>query len=446
MCGLIADWKKNRQEKRKQINEKLELFREDIKNKMWGESLKNYVKDRYSDIYGRIIDFNNLNYRNMVGFYDIIYKEWGVYINKKDASWAWDKIRAEILWELDEPRREAKRREEERISKKKLQEDTNYKSFPTALISYVKRNNGLWENKKENTKTKFISLLQSCYPGLHFNEKNASDIWDNICKIIAKGVSLEDEIKKLGSSESSIRISGANNLGNLKDRRAVRPLLEALKDPELEVQVASAKALSEIGDPRALTDIRKLDNKISNKITKINKEISRIHTKKLDRYNVANDLAMRRSRTDSLRLEISFLSDVRTVLSEAMDKLNKIKFNQMAKVTENNLREMNWQDFQDKIIETLDGIPSDKKAADMGIDGMTSSGVPIQVKQSENVGRNVVDNFETALRRYHPASKKIKKGIIVAFSFTKGAYDEAQRAHLEDKIKIDLVTVEELIE
>jgi len=43
---------------------------------------------------------------------------------------------------------------------------------------------------------------------------------------------------------------------------------------------------------------------------------------------------------------------------------------------------------------------------------------PIQVKQSEHVGRNVVDNFETAIRR---AKQDI--GYIIAFSFGKGAYE-----------------------
>lgn len=42
---------------------------------------------------------------------------------------------------------------------------------------------------------------------------------------------------------------------------------------------------------------------------------------------------------------------------------------------------------------------------------------PIQVKQSENVGRNVIDNFETAMQRI-----KKDKGYIIAFSFGKGAY------------------------
>ncbi len=64
----------------------------------------------------------------------------------------------------------------------------------------------------------------------------------------------------------------------------------------------------------------------------------------------------------------------------------------------------------------------DSKSGDMGIDGFTPEilgGYPIQVKQSESVGRNVVDNFETAIQRINK-----KKGYIVAYSFVKGAHEE----------------------
>jgi hypothetical protein len=67
----------------------------------------------------------------------------------------------------------------------------------------------------------------------------------------------------------------------------------------------------------------------------------------------------------------------------------------------------------------------------------------VQVKQSENVGREVVDKFETAIRRYGK-----KKGFIVAFSFTKGAYEEVARIKLLNDIRnleIKLKTVEEIL-
>jgi hypothetical protein len=37
----------------------------------------------------------------------------------------------------------------------------------------------------------------------------------------------------------------------------------------------------------------------------------------------------------------------------------------------------------------------------MGIDGWVELNVPLQLKQQESVGRNVVDNFETAIKRYY---------------------------------------------
>jgi hypothetical protein len=76
----------------------------------------------------------------------------------------------------------------------------------------------------------------------------------------------------------------------------------------------------------------------------------------------------------------------------------------------------------------------------MGIDGYTFEGNPVQVKQSDDVGRNVVDNFETALRR-----RGTKKGVIVAFSFGKGAYEEIARAKLQDGLEIEAVKVSDLI-
>lgn len=90
------------------------------------------------------------------------------------------------------------------------------------------------------------------------------------------------------------------------------------------------------------------------------------------------------------------------------------------------------------------GRVSDKKSGDMGVDGFTpqlTGGYPIQVKQSEGVGRNVVDNFETAMRRL-----KKKKGYIAAYSFAKGAYEEAARVKNQEGLEIILRTVEELLE
>lgn len=97
--------------------------------------------------------------------------------------------------------------------------------------------------------------------------------------------------------------------------------------------------------------------------------------------------------------------------------------------------------FQTWVIEKLYGHASAKMIGDKGIDGSFPDGVPIQVKQSEGIGRNVVDNFETAIRR-----SKQTKGTIVAFSFGKGAYEEVARAKNKDEIEITLLTVKEILE
>ena len=100
-------------------------------------------------------------------------------------------------------------------------------------------------------------------------------------------------------------------------------------------------------------------------------------------------------------------------------------------------------EFQNWVFEKLHGRVNPRKVGDMGIDGWVELDIPTQVKQSENVGRNVVDKFETAIRRYGK-----KKGVIVAFSFTKGAYEEVARVSLLDemrRLEIKLKTVEEIL-
>ena len=97
-------------------------------------------------------------------------------------------------------------------------------------------------------------------------------------------------------------------------------------------------------------------------------------------------------------------------------------------------------EFQNWVVRRLYGRVSTRKSSDMGIDGFTFEGYPVQVKQSEDIGRNVIDNFETAMRR-----QKAKKGVIVAFSFGKGAYEEIARAKLHEELEIEAITVKDLL-
>ncbi len=98
------------------------------------------------------------------------------------------------------------------------------------------------------------------------------------------------------------------------------------------------------------------------------------------------------------------------------------------------------------VIDKMRANASRKKVGDMGLDGYYPKSIlteeaGIQVKQSDNVGRNVVDNFETALKR-----AGYKKGYIVAFSFSKGAYEEVARVKNKEGLDIKLITVKELLE
>ena len=66
--------------------------------------------------------------------------------------------------------------------------------------------------------------------------------------------------------------------------------------------------------------------------------------------------------------------------------------------------------------------------------------IPIQVKQSDDVGRNPIDNFAWAISR---AGKK--KGVFVAFSYSKGAFEEVARAKQNNGIDLKLLTIDDML-
>ena len=77
--------------------------------------------------------------------------------------------------------------------------------------------------------------------------------------------------------------------------------------------------------------------------------------------------------------------------------------------------------------------------------------MPIQVKRSDNIGRNVIDNFFSAIQRFDKnffeKNKAEEKpiGILIAFSFGKGAIQEVARLKNQENIMIELMTVEQII-
>jgi DNA modification methylase len=110
--------------------------------------------------------------------------------------------------------------------------------------------------------------------------------------------------------------------------------------------------------------------------------------------------------------------------------------------TEADLKSLKPFEFQNWVISRFNGKHAPRRSGDFGVDGYSFlEHLPIQVKQSEKVGRVVVDNFETAVKR-----ERKHKGYIVAFSFTRNAYEEVARAQRHEGIEIVLVPVSTLLE
>jgi DNA modification methylase len=133
--------------------------------------------------------------------------------------------------------------------------------------------------------------------------------------------------------------------------------------------------------------------------------------------------------------------------------------------TEEELRAIPHFEFQNWAVIALgqltktSGIPNIRKSGDMGIDGRlypvefekkkdSTKGIfgdidnyyPVQVKQMDKVGRQDIDNFETAIRR-----DGRNRGYFVAFDYSSHAKDEVKRLYKEGDIEIILISVKDLI-
>ena len=56
-----------------------------------------------------------------------------------------------------------------------------------------------------------------------------------------------------------------------------------------------------------------------------------------------------------------------------------------------------------------------------------------------------MDKFEVAVGRYYGPTRKEKKGVMIAFSFSSEAYNEASRSKIENGIDMQLKTVAEIL-
>jgi site-specific DNA-methyltransferase (adenine-specific) len=121
---------------------------------------------------------------------------------------------------------------------------------------------------------------------------------------------------------------------------------------------------------------------------------------------------------------------------------------QLHKYDYDTLRYKDAFEFESFIIQQFGGTANIKQRGDLGIDGKTRDNIPIQVKRSDNIGRNVIDNFVSACRRYSGVQSRdfeLPQGIIIAFSFGKSAFEEVARLKSQDGILIKLVRVDEIV-
>ena len=124
---------------------------------------------------------------------------------------------------------------------------------------------------------------------------------------------------------------------------------------------------------------------------------------------------------------------------------------QLHKYDYDTLRNKDAFEFEHWIIQQFGGIPHSKKGGDFGLDGKMPDNTPIQIKRSDNVGRNVVDNFLSAIKRADKTlyAKNVKEkkpvGYIIAFSFSRGAIEEVARLKNQEKTIIQLVRVDEIV-
>ena len=107
--------------------------------------------------------------------------------------------------------------------------------------------------------------------------------------------------------------------------------------------------------------------------------------------------------------------------------------------------------FETFIVIAYGGRTNTRQRGDLGLDGHMTDNTPIQVKRSDNIGRNVVDNFLSAIQRYDKRlfdqnrEEGTPAGYIIAFTFGKGAIEEVARLKNSENVVIKLIRVEEIV-
>ncbi len=137
-------------------------------------------------------------------------------------------------------------------------------------------------------------------------------------------------------------------------------------------------------------------------------------------------------------------------LNLQQDLFSKPFIVQLHKYDYDTLRYKDAFEFESWIVTQFGGTSNTKQRGDLGLDGKTKDNTPIQVKRSDNIGRNTIDNFLSAVQRYDKALYEKNKaankpiGFIIAFSFGKGGIQEVARLKNQGEI-IELVKVEDIV-
>jgi len=110
------------------------------------------------------------------------------------------------------------------------------------------------------------------------------------------------------------------------------------------------------------------------------------------------------------------------------------------KTSESDLRTSSYHEFQDWVVQKFSGQTSSVRDSRFGIDGYTNDGDPIQIKQSDDIGKSEVYKFANELSK-----KKSRRGIIVAFSFREDAIEGIIGARQHYRLEIKTTTIGELL-
>jgi hypothetical protein len=116
------------------------------------------------------------------------------------------------------------------------------------------------------------------------------------------------------------------------------------------------------------------------------------------------------------------------------------------------LQATDGKDFEIWIVDKFGGIPNEKGGKDLGIDGHTQYGTPIQVKKwKKPIGRDTLDAFLTAIERdsktLFARNKKEGQicGFIIGFDFSKDIINAVAQLKNKENIIIELKSIRDII-